>query len=126
MTPEHFFAAERKRPAPAGPCTATADRWVQSRTGISPIAAGGLTVEVKEDADTHLARAPLPRLMARCMRAAGFAMTKTPGPGDIGAIIASGKIVCAVRGERMWLYRSDDGFAAAPLDVRLIAAWGIA
>ena len=125
MTPEQFFARARHSSAPAAPCVATVDQWLVHRTGESAMAAGRVVIPTDEAATEMLSQTSLPRWIGHCMKAAGFSMTREPQTGDVGAVVAGNKIVCAVRGERMWLYRSDDGMGAAPLDSRTVGAWRV-
>lgn len=126
MTPEQFFVGARSLPAPAAPCVRTADEWVRLCSGRSTIEAGKVCLDTDEDAAGYLERTSLPRMIHHCMRSAGFPMTRDPQVGDVAAIVVIGKIVCAVRGSRMWLYRGDDGFGSAALDARCLGAWRIA
>lgn len=125
MTPEQFFAKARHEPAPVTPCVKTADQWCVHKTGISPMAVGGMDVATNAEEVDLLKQMPLPRLIGRCMKAAGFAMTRNPQVGDVGAVVIGGKIVCAVKGKRMWVFRSDEGMGAISLDSRLVGAWRV-
>jgi hypothetical protein len=68
----------------------------------------------------------LARAVGRHARAAGLRLTRSPQPGDIGVLAASGFAFCALRTPRGWAARLDGGLARFPDDsVRVIAAWRV-
>jgi hypothetical protein len=127
MTPEQFFAAERRKPMTwdSTDCCHTVDRWMRAVTGRSFIEADGRDYATVAEAHNLMLETPLPLLVSRAMRKAGIRMTRSPKVGDIGVLALGSMAVCAVRGARHWLFRTDTGIGAAPLDVRVLGAWDI-
>lgn len=133
MTPEQFFAAEAGRPCVWGEseCAHTADRWLELASGYSAIRESGYDFTTEAEAEALLGRLPLPLMVARALRRAGFRMTETPRQGDIGVLAfpddgGGTMIVCAVKGASLWLYRSTKGIAAAGPFARVVGAWRVA
>lgn len=127
MTPEAFFARERMRPLlwDSTDCCHTVDRWCRAVAGRSFIAADGRDYRSEGEAERLMQETPLPLLVSRAMRKAGFAMTRDPQSGDVAVIVLGPMAVCAVRGARHWLFRSLQGVGAAPLSVRVLGVWSI-
>jgi len=133
MTPEQFFAAEAGRPCVWGKseCAHTADRWLELASGRSAIRGSGYDFADEAEGEALLARLPLPLMVARVMRRAGFRMTDSPRRGDIGVLAFPDQeggtmIVCAVKGASMWLYRSTRGVSSAGRFARVVGAWRVA
>jgi len=124
MTPEEFMAAEMRTPIVWGfsDCIHTADRWCQLR-GPSFVAGSGVDFQSEAEAEAMLGERAMPLWVARAMRAAGYHMTQTPQPGDIGTIVVGDEIACAIRGATHWLYRSERGLSAAGPYARVLGAW---
>jgi hypothetical protein len=107
-------------------CCFIAD-WVREQRGVDPMAycRGGYADE--RGAGALLSGyGGLPRAVGRALRRSGAAMTRDPQPGDIAVVAVNDVAACAIRTERRWALRLDDGMALLPLDrVRVIAAWSI-
>lgn len=106
-------------------CVTLAANWVRLRRGIDPIAdcrgyAGDANACLVE-------RGGLLRAAGRAMRRAGLRMTRSPQPGDVAVLkLGSNLATCAIRTERGWVLRLDDGMALVPAErVRLLAAWSV-
>lgn len=122
-----YLRAEAARPFALGTadCVTLAADWIRARTGTDPIAdcrcyAG--------DANACLAeRGGLLRAAGRALRHAGLPMTRNPQPGDVAIVkLGSNLAVCAIRSERGWVLRLDDGLASLPPErVRVLAAWSV-
>lgn len=132
MTPEEFFADQMRQPLIWGAteCAHTGDRWLLARGLPSAIAGSRYDFADEVEAEALLTRLPLPIMVARVMRRAGYRMTRAPKTGDIAVLAfpddAGGtKVVCAVKGSRLWLFRSDKGIGAAGPFARVLGAWSV-
>jgi hypothetical protein len=132
MTPEEFFA-ERARETPrfaSSECARVFDLWLQHLGRPSALDPCPYAFDSDAQAKVFLSRLPLPLMVARAMRLAGYRMTKMPKSGDVGVIAFPSRdgmmAVCAVRGERLWLYRGDKGISAAGSHARVVGAWSVA
>jgi hypothetical protein len=102
--------------------------WVMERCGVDPMAycRGGYADE-RGAGELLSGYGGLPRAVGRALRRSGLPMTRDPRPSDIAVVELRGIAACAIRTERRWALRMDDGMALLPLDrVRVIAAWKIA
>lgn len=102
--------------------------WVRERLGVDPMAyCRGRYADERGARVLLSGYGGLPRAVGRALRRSGVPLTRAPQPGDI-AVVALGAVAgCAIRTERRWALRMDDGMALLPLDrVRVIAAWKIA
>ena len=95
------------------------------RRGLDPIAdcrgyAGDANACLRE-------RGGLLRAAGRALRRAGLRLTRDPQPGDVAVVkLGSNLATCAIRTERGYVLRLDDGMASVPPDrVRLLAAWRV-
>ncbi len=132
MTPEEFFA-ERAKEAPrfaSSECARVFDLWLQHLGHPSALDPSPYAFDSDAEAEVFLSRLPLPIMVARAMRMAGYRMTKAPKTGDVGVIAMKADdgimVVCAVRGSRLWLFRGDKGISAAGNYARVVGAWSVA
>jgi len=106
-------------------CVTLAADWVRAVRGIDPIVdcrgyAGDANACLRE-------RGGLLRAAGRAMRRAGLRMTRAPQPGDVAVVqLGSNLATCAIRTERGYVLRLDDGLASVPPErVCLLAAWRV-
>lgn len=108
-------------------CAHTADGWLVANGKPSAITGSAYDFDTEAGAEALMARRSLPVMVARVMRAAGYKTTKAPEVGDIGVLAFpekdGTKVVCAVRGKSLWLFRSDTGIGAAGSFARVMCAW---
>jgi hypothetical protein len=109
-------------------CVTFASNWVRLARGIDPIAdcrgyAGDANACLRERGG----RGGLLRAAGRALRRAGLRLTCNPRPGDVAVVtIASNLATCAIRTERGYVLRLDDGLASVPIErVRVLAAWQV-
>lgn len=119
MTIEEFIAAEAAKPFAWGTsdCASTADRWVWTQTGFSPLTAYGRVHKSEFEAREWLScPGGLAVAVNRVMRACGFEKTKAPQLGDVGLVMSAGRLCVAIHAGRFWFSRDEDGLIGAPLD----------
>lgn len=122
-----FVASEALKPFRWGEtdCISTADRWVNTCTGISPLASIGFAYsDEKQAASILTCRGLLPILVNRAMRLSGFDKTSSPLTGDVGLIIHNQKMCMAIHAGQFWFSHDETGLIGAPLDA-LWKAWRI-
>lgn len=122
-----FVASEALKPFRWGDtdCASTADRWVNLRTGKSPLAEVGLIYHDEFDATAILIEhGSFPVIINRSMRLVSFEKTDDPRSGDVGLILHNGKMCLAIHAETFWFSRDENGLIGAPLDA-LWKAWRI-
>lgn len=117
--------AARRFELGAADCVTLAADWVRVCRGIDPIAdcrgyAGDANACLVE-------RGGLLRAAGRAMRRVGLRMTRQPQSGDVAVVkLGSNVATCAIRTERGYVLRLDDGLAMLPPErVRLLAAWSV-
>lgn len=117
-------AAYRRYELGVSDCIVFAADWVLVRCGIDPLAPyRGYRGTAEANA---LLAGGLPRVVGRAARSVGLRLTRSPKPGDIGVVALGNLAVCAIRTERGWALRLDDGLASLPAErVRVIAAWSV-
>lgn len=113
-----FIENEAKSPFEWGvtDCAATADRWVNAVSGISPMRTYGRMHQTRDEAVAWM-NEPGGIVVAynRIMRAAGFKKTKSPVAGDIGLIVNPDRRACvAIFSGDEWFSRHEDGMIIAP------------
>lgn len=125
MTPETYFAAQARIPLVWGEteCAHTADGWLVANGLPSAITGSEYDFGGEAEAEALLGRLPLPIMVARVMRRAGYAVTCEPQVGDIAVIFDGFRFICAVKGERLWLFRSERGIGSAGQFARVMCAW---
>lgn len=114
---EAFIAAEMEKPFRIGEtdCVGTADRWVRSLTGFSPLASFGRLIRNDFDAKEWLSEpGGIAIGVNRVMRHCGFKRTATPRPGDIGLIVHGGFVSVAINTGKGWFFRDVNGFGMTP------------
>lgn len=123
-----FLAGELARPFAWGEtdCAHTADRWARHVSGRSALTARGIDFADEAGARGLMDRFALPVWVGRAMRAAGFAMTESPGEGDVGVVVSGPIAAVAIKGPSGWLWRDETGLHHAPDGVRVLGAWRIA
>lgn len=101
--------------------------WMREQSGIDPMAYCRGGYEGARGAAAMISGwGGLPRAVGRALRRSGVPLTRDPQPGDIAVVVLRGIAACAIRTERWWALRMDDGMAMLPFDrVRVIAAWKI-
>lgn len=122
-----FVTAEAQKPFRWGEtdCISTADRWVKTCTGISPLACSDLRYANEAQAALILkCRGLLPILVNRAMRLSGFDKTSSPVCGDVGLIIHKQKMCMAIHAGQFWFSHDETGLIGAPLDA-IWKAWRI-
>lgn len=132
MTVDEFVRVEAAKPFRWGDtdCASTADRWVKSVTGISPMSAFGRQHATEGEAREWLAEpGSIAVAVNRVMRKSGLKKTSTPRPGDVGLIVvgdAAGvrRLCMAIHAGNVWFSRDEDGFIGAPSSA-LWKAWRI-
>ncbi|WP_425484071.1 DUF6950 family protein [Allomesorhizobium camelthorni] len=126
MTVDEFVAAEAARPFAWGvtDCCSTADRWLQTARGVSPISSDEWngSREAAMECITH--PYALPARVNRAMRRAGFRRTPGPKPGDIGLVLFDRRVCIAIRTSMGWSSRHEDGLVGAPID-NFWKAWAV-
>ncbi|PQZ51880.1 hypothetical protein CQ052_05280 [Ochrobactrum sp. MYb15] len=122
-----FVAAEAQKPFrwSETDCASTVDRWINLKTGRSPLAQAGLIYRDEYDAIAILIeRGGFPVIVNRAMRLVGFEKTDNPQTGDVGLILFNGRMCLAIRAENFWFSRDEGGLIGAPLDA-IWKAWRI-
>lgn len=114
MDVSEFLETERKRPFEWGTtdCATTADRWVKTRRGFSPLERYGRTITDEETGRAWLSEGGLAD-MPKIMRRSRIRMTFFPLPGDIGLIAVNNVACVAIFDGALWHSRDADGFIAA-------------
>lgn len=107
-------------------CCTTADRWVKTKTGISPLANYGRLVIDEEHAKSWLDAESIFSAIKSVMRETPFLMTKSPDKGDIGVIMLTDRIgAMAIHTGKRWFTRNESGLIMTSLDAILLRAWCI-
>jgi hypothetical protein len=97
-------------------CATTADRWVRSMRGFSPMARFGRQHSGPQDAAQWLSEpGSIAVAVNRVMRAGGFRKTEEPQAGDVGLVFHAGKLCMAICAGDIWFSRDENGFIGAPL-----------
>lgn len=109
-----FIAAEAARPFDwqKSNCGMTADRWMTSVLGYSPLRRYGFILDGDNDDWDGLRIAVS---VNRVMRACGLPRTDDPQIGDVGLIVHANKLCIAIRAPTMWFSRDSGGLIGAPL-----------
>lgn len=132
MTDNKRRLAEYMRRALAAPfaygktdCCTTANRWIESECGVSPLLASGYDFENKPQAETAMAaNGGLAKATVSAMRKAGLKRTKSPQAGDVGVVEMLGRVCVAISDGNVWFARDECG-VIADARARVIAAWRI-
>lgn len=107
-------------------CSKTADGWIQSETGISPLDAAGYEYDNEPQAAVIAqAHGGLARATINAMRLAGFKRTKAPQSGDVGAVEIFGRASVGIFDGNVWMARTERG-VDADARARVVCAWRIA
>lgn len=121
-----FIAVEAARPFDwqKSNCGMTADRWMMSVLGYSPLRRYGFILNGDNDDWGGLRIAVV---VNRVMRACGLQKTDEPQIGDVGLIVhgTPPKLCIAIRTPTMWFSRDADGLIGAPLSA-CWKAWRVA
>ena len=112
-----FIAAEASRPFDwrRTNCGLTADRWMTSVLGYSPLRRYGFILDGDNDDWGGLRIAVS---VNRVMKACGLLKTTEPQIGDVGLIVhgdVERKLCIAIRAPTMWFSRDYGGLIGAPL-----------
>lgn len=128
MTLADYLRAEAGRRFERGvaDCITFGADWVRLRLGFDAMAAWR---GYRSDAEANELMAGwggIVRVVGRGMRQAGVPLTRDPQPGDVGMIGVAGLALGAIKTERGWVTRLDDGLASLPPErVRVLAAWKV-
>ncbi|HYJ44078.1 MAG TPA: hypothetical protein VEW06_06440 [Xanthobacteraceae bacterium] len=98
------------------------------RRGVDPIAQWRGYSTDAEAAALVRAQGSMVRLAGLAMRRTGFRLTRDPRPGDVAVVapMSGTHQTCAIRTERGWVMRLDDGIAMIPAgQMRVLAAWRV-
>jgi len=120
-------AAGRRFELGTADCVTLAADWLRLRRGIDPIADCRGYADANACLREHGGRGGLLRAAGRALRRAGLRMTRDPQPGDVAVVkLGSNLATCAIRTERGYVLRLDDGLASVPPErLRLLAAWRV-
>src|ERR1700743_1913719 len=89
-------------------CCTTCDKWVQLKTGVSPLSIYGQPI-TEETATEWLNAESLFKSVSRVMKKANFKITKDAKSGDIGLILLDYKFVAmAIRTDDSWFTRNEN------------------
>lgn len=131
MTVEEFVALETARPPYSGACCVMADRWVEHRRGVSPLAIWGRPIRTDDDVRRWLDEpGGIAVAVNRVMRLSGFAKTKDPAAGDVGLVVSGDEIdgrlplTMAIKGRSGWYSRNSGGLMMMPHSA-VWKAWAI-
>lgn len=127
MRVEEYVAAEAAKPFAWGytDCCSTADRWVQSARGVSPLGEFGEWDGSREQAmECIMHPYALPARFNRAMRKAGLKRTTQPVAGDIGLVRFDGRLCISIHAGTFWFSRHEDGLVGAPIG-NFWKAWAI-
>lgn len=105
-------------------CGTFAADWVREVTGRDPIARVRGSYRDADEAVRMHGRLGLARHVDQCMRGSGFARTRAPRAGDIGAIVVADVLFCAIKTHRGWLLRGDRGLIHVT-GARVVGAWRV-
>lgn len=122
-----FVATEAEKPFRWGEtdCISTANRWVKSATGLSPLDWVGQLYSSENEAMKILeTRGGLALLVNRSMRAIGTHKTNDPQSGDVGLIMHRGKLCMAIHTGEFWFSRDQNGLIGSPIN-SVWKAWSI-
>lgn len=96
-------------------CAATADRWVLTARGVSPLRLYGRVHLDAGDAHAWLSeRGGLAAAVPRVMRAAGLQRTAKLQAGDVGLVRLADRLCVAIWTGAVWFSRDESGLLGIP------------
>ena len=129
MTIDEFILNEVNKPFVWGEtdCCSTCDKWVEIRTGFSPLKNNGRIFTSEEEARKWIEGSKnIVRAVHEVMQKTDFQTTRNPIQGDIAVIPLSSSLAClAIHAGDYWFSRSEKGIIGASLNGIILKAWSI-
>lgn len=118
-----YLRTEASRPYRLGSadCVTLAARWIELRRGIDPLAQARGYEEAAVPPWSFGVR-----MAERALFRIGLPRTDDPQPGDVAVVMTFTYVAAAIRTQRNWAMRLENGLALVAADrCRVIAAWRV-